>query len=98
MCEAIELKNELAKYHIKNAQEDLLVAVNRSPGMALCELAKRLKLSKGTVSTSLKKLEEEHLIRKYPSPDNKRTLMIHPTKLGKDLYQKIYSHQIFYHS
>ncbi|MGL4652721.1 MarR family transcriptional regulator [Cetobacterium sp.] len=89
MCKKMEIKNELKKYHINYTQEEILFEINEAPGITLCELTKKMHLSKGSVSLCLKKLEEEKLIQRYGTFDDKRVFKIHPTKMGKDLYSKI---------
>lgn len=89
MCKKMEIKNELKKYHINYTQEEILFTINETPGITLCQLTKLMHLSKGAVSLCLKKLEEEKLIQKFETFDDKRIFKIHPTKIGKDLYSRI---------
>ncbi|MGL4946315.1 MAG: MarR family transcriptional regulator [Cetobacterium sp.] len=89
MCKKLEIKRELKKFHINYTQEEVLYMINEMPGITLCELTKKMSLSKGSVSICIKKLEEENLVQKFEIFDDKRVFKIHPTKIGKDLYSKI---------
>ncbi|MGL4868445.1 MAG: MarR family transcriptional regulator [Cetobacterium sp.] len=89
MCKKTEIKKELKKFHINYTQEEVLYTINETPGITLCELTKKMDLSKGSVSLCIKKLEEERLIQKLGTYEDKRMFKIHPTKIGKDLYSKI---------
>ena len=88
MCKT-EIKKELGKYHINYTHEKILRRINENPGITMCELTKGLELSKGSVSLCIKRLEEENLIQKYGTFDDKRVFRLHPTKIGKDLCSKI---------
>lgn len=90
MCKnKLEIKKELEKFHINYTHENILMKVNENPGITLCELTKRMNLSKGSISICLKKLEAEKLIQKFGTAEDKRVFKVHPTKIGKDLYSKI---------
>lgn len=93
MCKT-EIKKELNKHHINLTHEKILRRINENPGITLCELTKGMELSKGSLSICIKKLEEENLIQKYGTFDDKRVFRLHPTKTGKDLCSRIKLMQI----
>jgi DNA-binding MarR family transcriptional regulator len=60
---------------------------------AISELARRLNVSKPTVTTALDRLEQEGYIRKVPSADDRRVWYVHLTTKGlkiSDLHDEIH--------
>lgn len=64
----------------------ILNLINEFPGISFKELSYFLSLSKGAISLHLKVLEEDGLIKKYLTNENKNTFRLHPTVKGKNLY------------
>lgn len=78
-----EVMKELEEYNMNLIYAIILKAINENPGIISCKLSQECNISKGVISTYIKKFKAENLI--YLN-NNK----IHPTKMGKDLYKNIF--------
>lgn len=71
-----------------NLKKNLILKyINIYPGITLARLMVLTDLSKPSICNYIKDLENENLIKKYYGETNKANkYVIHPTKLGKDIY------------
>ena len=76
-------------------KDKILEKINENPGLTSAELSKEIIKSKGNISVHLKNLEEEELIKKYQTEENKKIFKLHPTKKGKEKYLKLKLEKIF---
>ncbi|MFO0675472.1 MAG: MarR family transcriptional regulator [Polyangiaceae bacterium] len=66
------------------AQQRFMVrCVGRFPGIAPGEVARALHLDPGTVSSTLRRLEEKGLVRRDKDPDDSRRTSLHLTARGR---------------
>lgn len=63
----------------------LLKFILENPGLSQLEIASKVKLSRGSISTFIRDAKKENLIFEIKR-ENK--IKIHPTKLGKDIVIK----------
>lgn len=70
-------------------KDKILEKINENPGLTLTDLSNEFIKSKGNISIHLKNLEEEDLIKKYLTDNNKKIFKLHPTKKGKEKYLKL---------
>ena len=60
-----------------------LAEIGKHPGTTASEIIKRLGITKGATSQTLKKLESRGYITKYPKPENMKQFNLHLTKKGQ---------------
>jgi DNA-binding MarR family transcriptional regulator len=67
----------------------LVLAVCREEGRSQERLAEKLCLNKSTIARSLALLEEKGYVRRIPSQEDRRVLLVYPTEKMCALYPKI---------
>jgi len=96
---------KLKKYdlnRINPAQGRILFALWREDGISIQELATRTSLGKSTLTSMLDRLEDSGHLRRVPSEEDRRKIMIRLTEKDKKMqtvYNKV-SHEmteLFYH-
>ncbi len=75
----------LADYNLPESQFAVLEALYHLGVLSQRELAKKLLLSTGNISTVLKKLEKRGLISRERDPDDNRYMQVVITEKGKEL-------------
>ncbi|WP_281699621.1 MarR family transcriptional regulator [Cetobacterium somerae] len=68
---------------------EILMVICKNPAITFSEILNKFSLSKGSISSHLKNLENEKLIVKYKNLEEKKFLKIRPTKNGFDIYRQI---------
>ncbi len=85
----------LAKYDLREispAQGRILFVLWNGDGISIQELAKKTSLGKSTLTSMLDRLEEAGFVKRVPSKEDRRTILIKLTEKDKecrDLYTKI---------
>lgn len=79
------------RIEISPGQGRILFALWREDGVPIRTLAHRTQLGKSTLTDMLERMEAEGLIRRKPSDDDKRKILVHLTENTKKLHQK-YEH------
>lgn len=74
---------------INPAQGRILFVLWEQDGISINELAKRASLGKSTLTSMLDRLEDAGFVRRVPSPDDRRAILIERTQKDKDL-QAVY--------
>ncbi|GAK52243.1 transcriptional regulator, MarR family [Candidatus Moduliflexus flocculans] len=83
---------KLKAYNISDinpAQGRILFVLWEQDGISINELAKRASLGKSTLTSMLDRLEDAGFVRRVPSPDDRRAILIERTQKDKDL-QAVY--------
>lgn len=70
---------------ITKGQGRLILLLKRKDGFSTKELSEILNISVTSLNETLNKLEQQNLIRKVPSPKDKRVLLVELTEDGKAL-------------
>ena len=70
---------------ITKGQGRLIILLKRKDGFSTKELSEILNISVTSLNETLNKLEQQNLIRKVPSPKDKRVLLVELTEEGRDL-------------
>ena len=70
---------------ITKGQGRLIILLKRKDGFSTKELSEILNISVTSLNETLNKLEQQNLIRKVPSPKDKRVLLVELTEEGKAL-------------
>ncbi len=70
---------------ITKGQGRLIILLKRKDGFSTKELSEILNISVTSLNETLNKLEQQNLIRKVPSPKDKRVLLVELTEAGKSL-------------
>ncbi|WP_407423377.1 MarR family winged helix-turn-helix transcriptional regulator [Methanobrevibacter sp.] len=70
---------------ITKGQGRLILLLKRKDGFSTKELSEILNISVTSLNETLNKLEQQNLIRKVPSPKDKRVLLVELTEEGKAL-------------
>jgi len=82
-------KAPLKEMQLSLPQLSLLLAVRRTPGIRVNELAQLLELSAPTVSVGLRRLEEEGWVRREPDPQDKRSFHLYLTEKAKNFAKRV---------
>lgn len=78
------LAKELAPYGIgSGGQHSFLKNVLHNPGVNQDRLTQELKFDKATTARSVKQLEHAGYIERIPDPEDRRSLLLYPTKKAK---------------
>ncbi len=80
---------ELKKQGLKISHRELIyiVFIKRNEGKRMQEIGKRMGLSKGAFSNTVKTLVEKQLVKKEKNEDDKRIMMLTLDKKGKEAYK-----------
>ena len=70
---------------ITKGQGRLIILLKRKDNLSTKELSEILNISVTSLNETLNKLEQQHLIRKVPSPKDKRVLLVELTEDGRSL-------------
>lgn len=73
---------------INPAQGRILFTLWRQDGLSIVDLGKKTALSKSTLTTMLNRLEESGHLRRVPSKDDRRRILIRLTEKNKKLQSK----------
>ncbi len=78
-CGAQYRSNRLEELGLTSRQAGSLMAICRTPGISQDQLSRRVVLNKSNITRQLDKLEELELVRRAPSPKDKRVTQVFPT-------------------
>ena len=70
---------------ITKGQGRLIILLKRKDNLSTKELSEILNISVTSLNETLNKLEQQNLIRKVPSPKDKRVLLVELTEAGRSL-------------
>ena len=70
---------------ITKGQGRLIILLKRKDGFSTKELSEILNISVSSLNETLNKLEQQNFIRKVPSPNDKRVLLVELTEEGRAL-------------
>jgi MarR family transcriptional regulator, 2-MHQ and catechol-resistance regulon repressor len=79
-------------YDLTFAQVDVLSAVARAEGASLScsEIAERTLITKGGITGILDRLEARGLVKRIPSRDDRRSVLVRLSAKGVELFRKLY--------
>jgi MarR family transcriptional regulator, 2-MHQ and catechol-resistance regulon repressor len=79
-------------YDLTLAQTDVLSALAHTEGASLCcsEIAERTLITKGGITWLLDRLEARGLVKRMPSRDDRRSVLVRLSAKGVELFRKIY--------
>ena len=79
-------------YDLTFAQLDVLVALARVEGESLScsEIAERTLITKGGITGILDRLEARGLVKRIPSRDDRRSVLVRFSAKGVELFRKLY--------
>ena len=80
------------KYDLTLAQMDVLSALARTDGdsISCSEIAERTLITKGGITGILDRLEARALVRRFPSSDDRRSVLVRLSAKGVELFRKLY--------
>jgi len=83
-------------YDLTFAQFDVLVTLARAEGSSLTcsEIAERTLITKGGITGLLDRLEARGLVKRMPSPEDRRSVLVRLSAKGVDLFRKLYPQQV----
>lgn len=87
------LEATLAEYDLTHQDFHVLATLRNSGSRTPGALAKYSELSTGAMTSRLDKLEREGLIRRVPSPDDRRSVVVELTDAGRKKYEQTVSVQ-----
>lgn len=76
------IQTYLSKYNLYIGQHRILFAIEETPGMTQTELGKEVKVSKESLSVSIKRLEQSGLVERTQDQGDRRFLRLHLTEEG----------------
>ena len=76
------------KKNFTRGQGRILMILKRKDGISTKELSEILNISVGSLNETLNKLEQKEYIKKIPSPEDKRVLLIYLTEKGEKFHHK----------
>jgi MarR family transcriptional regulator, 2-MHQ and catechol-resistance regulon repressor len=79
-------------YDLTLAQMDVLSALARAGNTSLScsEIAESTTITKGGITGILDRLEARGLVKRIPSRDDRRSVLVRPSAKGVELFRKIY--------
>ena len=86
-----ELRKEAREVGISPEQVALLVAIKYSPGIGVRELAAQEKVSAPAMSNHVDRLERDGLVRRTPSPTDRRRVGLTLTDEGQRVLRRVRS-------
>lgn len=89
-CAMLYREKELADTGLAGCQTPYLVALYRMPGISQEELSRYLNVNKSSVARQLANLEEKGYVRRKPSPDDRRVLLVYPSEKALALHDHLF--------
>ena len=89
-CAMLYREKELADTGLSGCQTPYLVALYRMPGISQEELARYLNVNKSSVTRQLANLEKQGYIRREPSAEDRRSLLVYPTDKAMALRERLF--------
>ncbi|HRX57403.1 MAG TPA: MarR family transcriptional regulator [Eubacteriales bacterium] len=86
---SVYLDRQLKNHHITGSQYTHILVICENPGISQEEISEKLKIDKGPVARTVKQFEQDGLVRRLISAEDKRQYQIYPTAAGKALYDSI---------
>jgi DNA-binding MarR family transcriptional regulator len=86
-----ELRREAREAGVSPEQVSLLVAIKYSPGIGVRELAARERVSPPALSNRVDRLEQEGLVARTPSDDDRRRVGLTLTDEGQRVLRRVRS-------
>ena len=93
-CAMLYREKELADTGLNGCQTPYLVALYRMPGISQEELARYLNVNKSSVTRQLCCLEKQGYVRREPSTEDRRSLLVYPTEKAYALHDRLF-HVLF---
>jgi DNA-binding MarR family transcriptional regulator len=84
-----EIEKELAPLNITSAQFKIVVGIAHERARTLTEFARFFDYDPGAMKRLIDRIEEKGLIRRVPSPTDRRTIHLELTDEGERLYPMI---------
>jgi MarR family 2-MHQ and catechol resistance regulon transcriptional repressor len=86
------LERPCQPYDLTLAQMDVLSALAHAEGASLScsEIADRTLITKGGITGIVDRLEARGLVKRMPSRDDRRCVLVRPSAKGVELFRKIY--------
>jgi Transcriptional regulators len=78
---------EFKQFDLAKGQYAYLVRICENPGIIQERVAEMLKVDRATASRAIQKLEQSGFISKENDPENKKVLLLFPTKKGQEVYE-----------
>lgn len=78
---------EFKQFDLAKGQYAYLVRICENPGIIQERIAEMLKVDRTTASRSIQKLQQSGFISKENDPENKKVLLLFPTKKGQKVYE-----------
>lgn len=86
-----ELRREAREVGVSPEQVSLLVAIKYSPGIGVRELAARERVSPPALSNRVDRLEQDGLVARTPSDDDRRRVGLTLTDAGQRVLRRVRS-------
>jgi DNA-binding MarR family transcriptional regulator len=86
-----ELRREAREVGVSPEQVSLLVAIKHSPGIGVRELAVRERVSPPALSNRVDRLEQDGLVARTPSDDDRRRVGLTLTDEGRRVLRRVRS-------
>jgi MarR family transcriptional regulator, 2-MHQ and catechol-resistance regulon repressor len=83
-------------YDLTLAQMDVIVVLARAEGASLncSEIAERTLITKGGITGLLDRLEARGLVKRMPSRDDRRSVLVRLSAKGFELYNRLYPESV----
>lgn len=88
-CAMLYRERELAGTGLAGCHTPYLLTLYRRPGITQEELAREVNVNKSTVTRQLAAMEKENYIRREPSPDDRRSMLVYPTEKAYALRDRL---------
>jgi DNA-binding MarR family transcriptional regulator len=79
-------------YDLSFAQMDVLIALagTRGESLSCSEIAEKTLITKGGITGILDRLQARGLVKRIPSPDDRRSVLVRLSAKGVELFRKLY--------
>lgn len=88
-CFTLYRNNQLEQEGLNGYQHLYIIKICRQPGILQDELVKEIYVHKSSVARQLSLLEQNGFIRREPCPQDRRQLLVYPTKKALELLPKV---------
>ncbi len=78
------------QYDLTSAQFDVIATLGNTQGLSMGEIGEQTLITKGTLTGVVDRLERKGLVTREIPPENRRSVIVHLTAAGQQLFETVF--------